>query len=94
MALACASFFFLFFFSIVLHCVINTFSYCLVLEVFTDYGHLFAGFEYLIGGVMVRVLTSSAVDRWFKPRTIKKHCLLLLHSVKEKEQIRVGPESG
>jgi hypothetical protein len=52
-----------FFFILVLHCVINTFPYCLVREVFTDYGHLFAGFEYLIGDVMVRVLTSSAVDR-------------------------------
>ena len=58
-------------FNIVLHCVINTFPYCLVPEVFTDYVHLFAGFEYRIGGVMFRVLTSSAVDRGFKPKTIK-----------------------
>ena len=54
-----------------------------------------------IGGVMISVLASSAVDRGFEPRSGKTRlsnwCLLLLRkggSIKEKEQRLFGSESG
>jgi hypothetical protein len=51
-----------------------------------------------IGGVMVSVLASSVVDRWFESRSsqAKQYLLLLCYarSIKEKEQILVGSESG
>jgi hypothetical protein len=47
---------------------------------------------------MVSVLASSVVDRWFESRSsqTKKYLLLLCYarSIKEKEQILVGSESG
>ena len=54
-----------------------------------------------IGGVMISVLASSAVDRGFEPRSGKTRlsnwCLLLLRkggNIKEKEQRLVGSQSG
>ena len=54
----------------------------------------------LIGGVMIRVFASSAVDRGFEPRsgqtrdyTIDLCCFSAKHSIKEKEQRLLGSES-
>ena len=53
-----------------------------------------------IGGVMVSVLASSAIDRGFKPRSgqtkdykIGICCFSAKHSIKEKEQRLVDSES-
>ena len=67
---------------------------------FSKLNELFCNYKYRIGGVMVSVLASSAVDHGCKPRSghtkdykIGLCCFSAKHSITEKEYRLVGSES-
>ena len=53
-----------------------------------------------VGGIMVSVLASSVVDRWYEPRSGQTKdykigiCCFSADIIQEKEQVLVGSESG